>query len=193
MQVWNVVIFKTGCGTLLEHLKLWSFLLNRNSSKWSKDFQWKYIVFFHALFLRFPPEACTCFTCATPETFIQQTVADFSPVFPSRWSTELSSLSLVPTRKLRSTWSISEGSKYVVQSSLVSVTKSKGEFYLLAKIRLSKQNVAFSDIWFLLLLLRKLVIAVFLSVGFKTFATCSDLFFFCWYRIFILLKGVMHI
>lgn len=33
----------------------------------------------------------------------------------------------------------------MVRSSLVSVTESKGEFYLLAKIRLSKQNVVVSD------------------------------------------------
>lgn len=66
-----------------------------------------------------------------------------------------SCLSFVPTRKLHSTESISGGSKYVVKSSLVSVTKSKGEFYLFVKIRLSKQNVVFSDIWLLLLLLRK--------------------------------------
>ena len=157
MQVWNVVIFKTGCETLLERLKLWSFLLNRNSSNRSKDFPWKYVVFFHAL--SFPLEACTCFTCATPEAFIQQTVADFSPVFPPWWSPEpqsmLPSLSLVPVSKLLSAYSISRGSKYVVKSSLVSVTKSKGEFYLLAKVKLSKQNVAFSDLWLLLRLLRK--------------------------------------
>lgn len=54
MQAWNVVLFKTGNETLLEHLKCWKFgvfLLNLNGSNWAEDFQWKYIAFFQAVSL----------------------------------------------------------------------------------------------------------------------------------------------
>jgi len=71
----------------------------------------------------------------------------------------------------------------------------EGEFYCLARTKLSKHNVVFSDIWLLLVLLVRKVSysCVFFITGLQNFATCSDLFFLCWYRMLVLLQGVMHI
>lgn len=74
-----------------------------------------------------------------------------------------------------------------IGSSLV--TKSEAEFYLFKKTKVAHTGCGLM----LLLLGLNSVKAVVLSVDFKTSAACSDLFFCCCCRVFLLLKGVMHI
>lgn len=78
MQVWNVVIFKTGCETFLLFLFLFFF---QNIFKTLKFFikqrtvlkssYWKLLCLLSQS-LCGSPLACKCFMCATPEAFSQQ-------------------------------------------------------------------------------------------------------------------------
>lgn len=144
--------------------------------------------------------ACKCFMCATPEAFSQQALQTL--LLPSHHD-----IAQNPSPQNSLPYCLCQHHSYVVPQIQVGEARSwfrvvwlvlqslEGEFYCLARTKLSKHNVVFSDIWLLLVLLVRKVSysCVFFISGLQNFATCSDLFFLCWYRMLVLLQGVMHI